>query len=418
MRTLFLILIFGLLAGVGVVALIKTEPGYVLISYGNYTLETSVWVGLVLLVLFTTGLYLAISLIWRLLRSRSWVSGWLGGRRNRRGAKQTNKGLINFIEGNWQRARTQLLSGARKTDAPLINYLIAARASYQLDEPEKMREYLAQADASETGAGIAVEITQAEIQLGAGQYEQAAATLVRARRNAGRHPYVLSLLLKAYLGLRDWQELALLIPDCRRYQVKSEAELDRLEREVARNQLMQAAHAAGEGDAEAVLHRQWQALPANLRKDTTLGALYVRMLLESKAQGAAEKVCLRLLKSGWNDELVHLYGLIESDDASRQLGRAEKWLVDHPGDSTLLLALGRLAARDRLWGRARDYFEQCFRQQPSAEVCAELGRLLEQLGEPALAASYYRKGLQLEFDALPALPMPDDSGPKRLAAEG
>ena len=40
------------------------------------------------------------------------------------------------------------------------------------------------------------------------------------------------------------------------------------------------------------------------------------------------------------------------------------------------------------------------------EVCAELGRLVNALGEPKVAAAYYREGLQLREQGLPELPMP------------
>ena len=59
MRKLFAIALVALLVGVGIVALIETDPGYVLVSYGNWTLESSLWVGLLLLVL----LVLVIALI-------------------------------------------------------------------------------------------------------------------------------------------------------------------------------------------------------------------------------------------------------------------------------------------------------------------------------------------------------------------
>ena len=41
MRKLFVLILIALLLGVGIVAVIETDPGYVLLSYGNYTLETS-----------------------------------------------------------------------------------------------------------------------------------------------------------------------------------------------------------------------------------------------------------------------------------------------------------------------------------------------------------------------------------------
>ena len=99
--------------------------------------------------------------------------------------------------------------------------------------------------------------------------------------------------------------------------------------------------------------------------------------------------------------------LIGGDNASGRLAQAERWLPEHPEDAQLLLCLGRLCLRDKLWGKARDYFESSYRAEPGAEVCAELGRLLLGLGEPKVAAAYYREGLTAREPDLPELPMPD-----------
>ena len=129
MRKLFVLILVALLLGIGVVALIETDPGYLLLSYGNYTLESSLWVGLVLLVLATMVLYFVIALIRRLLGGQRSLASWLGSRRSRAAARLTNRGLVSFNEGHWARARRQLLRGARDNDAALGNYLLAARAS-------------------------------------------------------------------------------------------------------------------------------------------------------------------------------------------------------------------------------------------------------------------------------------------------
>ena len=89
-----------------------------------------------------------------------------------------------------------------------------------------------------------------------------------------------------------------------------------------------------------------------------------------------------------------------------QLSNAESWLPQHATDPQLFLCLGRLSARESLWGKARDYFESCYKLERSPEVCAELGRLLDALGEPKVAAAYFREGLKLQEHGLPQLPMP------------
>jgi len=84
MRRLFLLVIVSLLAAVGLVALIETDPGYVLISFGLTTIETSLWVALLLLILFYFVFYLVLRLVVRLLASRTVLGDWLAARAHNR----------------------------------------------------------------------------------------------------------------------------------------------------------------------------------------------------------------------------------------------------------------------------------------------------------------------------------------------
>ena len=417
MRRVFAYALVALLLGVGVVALIETDPGYILLAYGNYTLETSLWVGLLLLALFTLVVYLVVRLLRRLLAGQHSLAGWFSSRKSRQSARLTNRGLINFIEGNWSKARRQLLRGATHSDAPLLNYLIAARASHRVGEQDKVREYLGAAEAADSQAGIAIELTQAEMRLEARQYEQALATLVRARRNAGRHPYVLDLLCKAYRGVGDWQALADLLPELRKHRVMSEDALDSLERE-AQTRLLEAS-ATGE-DPGAGLQGHWQAMPAALKRDPELLRHYVGLLVGAGASPAAEKVILRALKQRWDARLVDQYGRLEGDDHARQFANAEAWLAEHPDDPDLLRCLGRLATREQLWSQARDYFERSAAARPSAETYAELGRLLAAMGDARASAGCFNQALALADTPLPALPMPEKPLPRshRLSSQG
>ena len=67
----------------------------------------------------------------------------------------------------------------------------------------------------------------------------------------------------------------------------------------------------------------------------------------------------------------------------------------HPDDPALLLALGRLARRARLWAKARAYFDSKLLLAPTAEAHLELAQLLENMDQAAAAAEHYRAGLRL-----------------------
>jgi HemY protein len=404
MRKLFALFLIALLLGIGIVALIRTDPGYMLLAHGNYTVESSLWVGVLLIVLFVLLLYGLISLIRKVVAGPNSLAGWLGARKARAASHLTNEGVTGFIEGNWSKSRNQLVKGARNNEAPLINYLLAARASYQLGEPDQIQHYLGAAADSDSTVAIAVELAQSELKLQAGQYQQALDVLSDARRNPGRNPHVLELMAQAYRGLGDWGGLAGLLPDLKKHRVRTGDDLLSLEREIY-------GHLLAQGGTLATLTDTWKKIPPEMKQDPVLVRLHSKQLIVLEDHEAAEKIIQRELKQRWDPELVHLYGYVQSDKLRAQKEQAEKWLEAHPGDAQLLLCLGRLSARDRLWGVARDYFERSYQIQRSPEICAELGRLLSGLGEPSVAAAYFREGLLMGENTLPDLPMPDKSTP-------
>ncbi len=76
-----------------------------------------------------------------------------------------------------------------------------------------------------------------------------------------------------------------------------------------------------------------------------------------------------------------------------------------------MLSLGRACLRNRLWGKAREYFKNALRfsktMAVSAEANAELARLLDHMGEHAQSAALYGKAMAQLNHKLPELPMPD-----------
>jgi HemY protein len=402
---LFLVALLALVAGVGIVALIETEPGYLLIAYGGYTVETSFWVGIVLIATAVLTLYALLRFLHRLIASPASVLSWASERRLRQSSRLTSRGLINFIEGNWSRARRQLLRGARFSEAPLLNYLIAARASYRLQDNDAMRQHLAAAANSDLEAGVAVDLTQAELQLHAGQFGDALATLTRAGENARRHPYVLHLLCRAQEGLGDAEAVVALLPELRRHRLRSAKEVDTLEDRVHRA-LLDEAVVDEDGDA---LQARWKKMPQRLRDDPVLRLRYYDGLLACGEAALVEKTVLKSLRRDWDADMVALFGRIPRDGgAQKALSTAEGWLKQRPEDPDLLLCLGRIALQERLWQKARDYLERSHKLRPSEEACLELGRLLAAAGEHAAAAQAFYTGVQLRGAPLPELPQPDD----------
>ncbi|WP_193073342.1 heme biosynthesis HemY N-terminal domain-containing protein [Pseudomonas sp. FME51] len=391
---------------------VAEDPGYLLIAWRNMSIETSVWVGLGFLLALWLLLVLLRAVVRLINASSRRVNPWSRHNRARRANQITTRGLLEFAEGHWANSLRLLRRAAPHAEQPLINYLAAARAAHELEDYREADRLLREAYETTPNADVAIAVTQAQLQISRGQLEQALATLTRVRKEHPKHLYALKLMGQLYLRLEDWERLEQLLPELHRNKLYSEADQQALERQVYIALLIQAGQRGQSlptGEANPV-STVWERLPKPLKQDMVLVETYCLQLRASGAEVHAEKVLRETLGHTYNDRLVHIYGLVRGADPARQLDAAERWLADHPQDATLLLALGRLALRNSLWGKAREYFEASFASRRDIQTCAELVRLLEHLGEHQASQKMLRQGFTLMVHDLPELPQPKALG--------
>jgi HemY protein len=369
------------------------DPGHLLVSYGGWTLETSLAVALLLALAAFGVLTVALRLSGRLWHAPRRLRAWEERRARRQAHRALLRGLLDLAEGDWSAAERNLVRRAAHSELPLLNFLSAARAAQQQEAYERRDRYLHLAHESMPAADVAVSLTQAELQLAHRQNEQALATLMYLRQVAPRHTYVLRLLRTLYERLADWRALLALLPELRRRGIGEAANLDALEQQAQLGLLLQVA---GRGDPDA-LAAHWTALPKAVQRRGAMLDAYAGLLQEAGDDGSAEALLRSALENRWDPVLVQRYGRLSGADARLQLETAEAWLARHPREPALLLALGRFSLRNRLWGKARAYLEAAIGAGGPRRPAAyrELGGLLEQMGEPAAALDCYRKGLAL-----------------------
>lgn len=370
---------------------IQADPGYVLLAYHQWTIETPLWFALAAIVVAFLLFHFLLRLLTRLGGMASRWRLWAQQRRLRRAHARTSRGLIELAEGRWRDAEKDLLKAAQDTDMPLINYLSAARAAQELGEDERRDDYLHQAHLVMPSAEIAVGLTQAQLQLNHRQLEQSLATLRRLQELAPRHAHILKLLQKIYLELQDYESLEALLPNLKKAKVLTPADNLLLQQKIYSGLLQQAE----KNPNPAVIESVWHRIPKELQREPAILIQYVNYLIKAKQPALAEELLREALKKNWDDTLVRYYGLVESGNGDKQLTQAEHWLKQHPEDPTLLLALGRLCICNQLWGKARSYLETCISLAPSAEAYSTLAQLLEKMGEQAQASQCYKKGLIL-----------------------
>lgn len=409
---LILLILLVLIAGYWVADKISEDAGYVLLSYQNTTVETSMWIALVLLIALVAVIYVSVWLLIRILGSWAMVRGWRRNFKHKRSVSRTTSGLIDLIEGNWKNAQKKLSQAAPQSETPLINYLSAARAAASGGDQNGSELFLKKAHQSTPGAELAIGITKAEIEIQQEQYEQALASLLVLRQAHPRHKHVAKLLQQVYVGLEDWEGLQELTPLLRKLKVAADTRLDDLEHKTVLKVLDRAATPqAGQEDVRdcaSRLDKAWSRVPGHTRQLQDVTRLYVSHMMAFGQPGKAEAALRDTLDCAWDDILAAEYGLLESRDQQQQLRTAERWLKKHKDSAELHLTLGRLSLRNQLWGKARAYFMGSLAVRETPQAHAELGRLLKYMGEKEAYLTHVQQGFDAVSASLPAMPMPDE----------
>jgi len=389
---LILVLTVAVLGGLLGTFLVR-DPGYVLITYDTWVLETSIWVALVLLFVLLGGLFFIGFTIRRIVAGQIRFAGWASSRKLRNARSQTVRGLLVMAEGRWADAQKLLLNAAPRVETPLINYLNAARAAHELGQRDVRDNHLLQAQESTPGAKFAVTLTQAEFQIEDGQFEQALAALLQLRARAPKQGAVLTMLAECYVGLADWDALRPLLGELKKNSGMGKERLAQLEKQVWSALLLSAP------DARAA----WKKLPKALRGDADLLREWVAQVDASQHPDDAEFAMRTLLDVAWDPLIVAQYGLVRSSDVSKQLAAAKGWAKAHANDAHLMLTLGRLNLMNKSFDQARENFEASVRVAPSQAAYGELGRLCIAQGDERRGTDYLVKSLE----GLADLPLPE-----------
>jgi len=342
--------------------------------------------------------YLAVRSLVRIWRAPRELGEMAARARTRRASQRITKGFIALSEGKLARGERLLTKGAADSETPLLNYLTAARAAQAQGDRQRRDGWLKMAQDSDGGTRNAVLLTQAELQIAAGEYPAARKSLAQIRESQPNHPQVLKLLGELLHIEQDWHALTDLLPQLRRAKNIPARTLDEWTIETFEAQL-----AAPNLDIDSI-NAYWNKLPRALRKHERLLRARVQALVAGNNNELAATTICKALKTDWDNELVAIYGKLKLADKNEQLRQMEKWLNQYPEDPVILLAAGRSCIRNELWGKARSYIESSLAIAATPTAYHELGQLMLKLDETAAATTAFAKGLTLSNSGAPDIP--------------
>ncbi|MEO8441088.1 MAG: heme biosynthesis protein HemY [Betaproteobacteria bacterium] len=390
MRWVFWILSLFALA-VAVALALRFNDGYALLVWPPYRVELSLnFFALMLGAAFVAG-HLLVRFIFGALALPAKVREYRARRRRENSRAILLDAVRAYFEGRFGRAEKSAASGAESAETPAIGLVLAARAAHELRHYDERDAYLARAGQLVPDEPALRIVAAADMLLDQRRFQEALHVL---KGLPEKHTAALRLELKAQQQAKNWEQALQLVDQLERRGVFDATQAAQLRRYAHVENLKRKAL------DQRALDECWQKIPAEQKRDVKIAAAAAQCYLALGGVAQAQQIIEQALAMEWDSELVGLYAECEGPDTIRQIERAEQWLTSNRRDATLLLTLGRLCARQELWGKAQNYLEASISVEPLYSAHLVLAELHDRLGNADAARRHYRESLDLAVGQL------------------
>lgn len=393
MRGLFWVLaLFALATGLSLAA--RYNDGYVIF----FVNPTRIEMALSLFILLAVALFV---LLYFFIRAAAYTLGLPERVRAFRAARTKEKARhalfdaqLSLLEGRYARAEKSAATAHASGEEPGLAALLAARAAHQLEHPEQRDGWVERAtQATKTARDAPLQhallMTRAEFLAQQRRDAEALDVLAELNRSGARHIASQRLALKSMTRAGRWEDAL---------KVAHQLEEHKALHPAVAAKTREAAYAGlfAAGDAND-LRERLRRLPRADRRSAAIARHVAAGLVRAGLMREAHEVIETALDHEWDSTLAaQIADCVFEDerDITRQLERAERWQAAQPRDAGLLLSLGRLCARQKLWGKAQRVLEDAALAAPSRAVWLELARLMEATGQPDAANRHYKAAAQ------------------------
>ena len=362
------------------------DPGYVLVRYGNTSVETTLIFAAALLLL----VWFALAIIGRALRSP--LAAWSRGRR-RRARERIASGLVALDEGRYAHALRELERASQQSTLRGPALLASARAAHARGDHERAAALLAQAPPP------AALVLRARFELEQGHADTALKLLKQEMEKSTMSPAAWELLAETALRCGDTATALEALPGLARAQALAPGAYAALE---ARTHAAALAAAPNRETLDAL----WSGLARARRRSGEIVCAYARRAAELGQVLAAMSEIEAALRRQWSETLITCYSELGPAEVDARLRHAEAWDAEQPNSPGLQLTLGRLCNQCKLWGKARAHLERGLAIAPSPPLWEALGDCHSGRNDADNAARCYANALRAaRGEAVPLLPL-------------
>ncbi len=396
----FSIWIFALFAVAVVVVLAgKFVGGNVVFLWAKYRVDMSllVFIGMVLL-----SFALTYGLIRALLKALRLPEAIRKAKRERelsRAREALFSGQRALFAGQFLQAENQARIAIEHPSTSNVGAALAAWAAFESGKLEAAVPYLERIEAGSTRTGRAHDediamrdVSMAYMLLAEGKSADALVLLRSVHECDGKNPGALKMKIEAEMAEGKWQDALDTLKPLQRTGLLPENAARQMRLNAERNLLEALPRNLDH------LLATFFALSTESRIDvgnvTVVAQKLIAMGAAAEAVPIVEAAIDKRGEAGWDSALITLYADCKGESTLAQIERTEKWLRQHPRDSAVLLALGKLCIRQALWGKAQSYLEASVALKPSLDAHMTLAALMDQLGKRDEAVRHIRRSAE------------------------
>ena len=133
-------IIVTLFTSVWVALSLRQDPGYAMISFGEWSIETSLAFFVIVLIMSFLAFYALLRLSVRLWQTPGQTLAAHRRRLHNKARRLFELGSRQMAAGQWITAEKTLLKGAEHSETPALHYLSAARAIHPLNDMKWRRD--------------------------------------------------------------------------------------------------------------------------------------------------------------------------------------------------------------------------------------------------------------------------------------
>ena len=381
-------------AAVTLALLFRLNTGYVLFVAPPYRVELSQNAFIIIALVAFIALYALVRAAVRLARLPGEVRDGRRRRQIERFRAKQDAAVVALLEGRHGRARQFAQEALAIPESTPVAALVGARAALETRDWNAATAMLDRPDTHATNLAVPRLMLEAELALERGQPAEALARLAELRREAGLHTAAQRLELRALTAAGRPAEIPALVDQLVKRKVYDPKQGELLRASAHAEALETLAHDA------AGLRAYWSRVPEGDRLQPKVARAAARSFLQLGGDRDAVDLLARSLERNWDPRLLLTYAECRAPDPTRQLETAERWLVTHNQDATLLYALGRLCERQQLWGKAQTYLEASLALDNHWRAHVALGEMFAKLGRQDEANAHLAAALRLALAQL------------------